>query len=391
MREGAGLVLDKSSLLESIRALQPQITASAEAMDRDCMVPMPLIEQLRGLGLFRLSWPRALGGYEADIMTQLEIFEEVSRLDGSVGWISCFGALSGITASKLDPTACRELFPTPDTVAAGQYAPIGRAERVKGGFKVTAHWSFGSGCRHAAIMTGGVTVYENGAPRMGANGRPEERTVLFPKEQCTILLDSWNTVGLRGTGSHDFTVKDLFVPYEHSFDYFDAPRYDGPLYTWAPLFLYSHCPMPLGIARAAIDEAIALGSQKRIWPSGRYLKEDAKFQETIALAEAALGAARSYVYSAVGDLWEALSQGRKPSPHERALFRLCQIHVSRVAKDVVTQMYDAAATSALQRGNPLDRQLRDVLTLCQHRVVQTKMYRPVGQVLLGVGSKDDWI
>jgi alkylation response protein AidB-like acyl-CoA dehydrogenase len=382
---------EKSKVLDAVRALQPQVEAAVSTMEQERMVPMPLIDQLRGLGVFRMSWPRKLGGYETDIPTQLEIFEEVSRLDGSLGWVASFGALTGITACRLDPTACKELFPTPDTVAAGQYAPIGRAERVKGGFKVTSHWSFGSGCRHADVMTGGVTVYEDGAPRLGPNGRPEERTVVFPKEQCTILLDSWDTVGMRGTGSHDFTVEDLFVPYEHTFNYFDPPRHDGPLYNFAPLFLYTHCPVPLGIARAAIDETIALGSRKRIWPSGRYLKEDAKFQEIIAEAEAALGAARAYVYSAVGDLWDALACGRAPTTHERALFRLCQIHVSRVAKDVVTQMYDAAATSALQRGNPLDRHLRDVLTLCQHRVVQTKMYRPVGQVLLGVGSKDDWI
>jgi alkylation response protein AidB-like acyl-CoA dehydrogenase len=391
MQVNADLALDKSSLLGSIRALEPEIARSMEAMDRERMVPMSLIYEMRNLGLFRMSWPRHWGGYEADPLTQIEIFEEVSRLDGSVGWIATFGALNGFAAAKLDPTACRELFPTPDTVSAGQYAPIGRAERTKGGFKVTGHWSFGSGCRHAEIMSGGVIVFENGAPRLDANGLPETRMALFPTAQCTILLDTWDTVGLRGTGSHDYTVKDLFVPYEHTFSFFDPPKFNGPLFSFAPLFLFSHVPMPLGIARAAIDAAVALGSQKRTWPTGRYLKDDAKFQEDIAEAEAALGAARSYVFAAIGDLWEALSRERAPTARERAQFRLSLIHVTRAAKDVVSQVYDAAATSAIHCGNSLDRQLRDILTVSQHRVVQTKMYRPIGQTLLGLDSKDPFI
>jgi alkylation response protein AidB-like acyl-CoA dehydrogenase len=391
MQVNANPALDKSALLRAIRALEPEIARSVESMDRERMVPMPLIHEMRILGLFRMSWPRDWGGYEADPLTQIEIFEEISRLDGSVGWIATFGALNAFAAAKLDPTACRELFPTPDTVSAGQYAPIGRAERVKGGFKVTGHWSFGSGCRHAEIMSGGVIVFENGAPRLDANGLPESRMVLFPTERCTILLDTWDTVGLRGTGSHDYTVKDIFVPIEHSFSFFDPPKFEGPLFGFAPLFLFSHLPMPLGIARAAIDAAVALGSQKRTWPTGRHLKDDAKFQENVAEAEAVLGAARSYAFAVVGDLWETLSRGRAPTARERALFRLSLIQVTRAAKDVVSQMYDAAATSAIQCGNPLDRQFRDILTVCQHRVVQTKMYRPIGQTLLGLDSKDPFI
>lgn len=374
--------------LESIRALQPQVEAQFETMDQERMVPLSLIEELRKLGLFRLAWPHSYGGFESDPMTQIKLLEEVSRMDGSLGWIATFAALTGFAAAQLDKTALRELFPTPDTVSAGQYAPVGRAERVPGGYKVTARWSFGSGCRHADVMTGGVTVYEDGAVRMGADGQPETRMVVFPKKQCTILLDTWDTIGLRGTGSHDYTVKDLFVPHEHTFSYFDPPRIDGPLYRYAPMFLFSHTPMPLGIARAAIDKVIELGAQKRTFPGGRYLREEGKVQESVAEAEALWGSTRSYVFAALDDMWDDLVRGNEPSLHKRAVFRLSLIQVTRAAKEVVSLMFDTAATTAVQRGNLLDRQMRDILTLSQHRIVQTKMYRPTGRIFLGLGSAD---
>lgn len=388
---GKTSAFDKTAMIASIRAMAPRVTASFQAIDSDRNIPDDLIEEMRSMGLYRLGWPTALGGYAADPMTQIEILEEVARLDGSLGWIATFAALSVFTAAKLEPDARRELFPSPDTIAAGQYAPTGRAERVPGGYRVTARWPFGSGCRHADIMSGGVTVIEDGSPRTGADGQPETRTVVFRATDCNIDLETWDTVGLRGSGSHDYTVKDLFVPDEHSFDPLAPAHIEGPLFAFPPMFLFTHLPIPLGIARAAIDSAVLLGSEKRIWPGGRYLKEDGKFEESIAEAEATLGAARGFSMSVIADLWESLSKGDEPTSRQRAMFRLCLVHATRMAKDVVTLTYDAAATSAIQSSSPFDRQLRDMLTLAQHRVVQKKMYRPIGKALLGLGASDPFL
>lgn len=381
-------VVSQSSLLNAVRMLEPQIRAAEEFIEKECCLPDPLFEALRDTGMFRVSWWKSYGGFELDPLAQMDVFEDLSRINGSVGWIGTFGALTGLIAAMLDPAAISDLFPSPDLTAAGQYAPMGRAEKVPGGFKVTGRWSFGSGCRHAHVMHSGCVVFENGSPLRLANGQPEIRQVSFLKDKCEILPDSWDTIGMRGTGSYDYAVKDLFVPYEHSFSYFDPPRRDAPHYAFPGLFLFSHLPIPLGIARGAIDSFVTLSAQKRLSPGGRFLREDNGVQEIVAEAEAALAAARSYAYNVVGSVWETLCRKGTLSQRQRTHFRLALIYVTRVCKDVVTSMFDAAASAAIHRGNPLDQQLRDILTVCQHRVVQTKTYRPGGKILLGLETND---
>jgi len=370
-----------------VRALEPQIRAAEDFLERECCLPEPLFEALRKTGLFRVSWWKSYGGLELDPLTQMDVFEGLSHINGSVGWIGTFGGLTGLIAAMLDPAAISDFFPSPDLTAAGQYAPMGRAEKVPGGFKVTGRWSFGSGCRHAHAMHSGCVVFENGSPRL-VNGQPEIRQMTFLREKCEILPDSWDTIGMRGTGSYDYTVKDLFVPYEHSFSYFDPPRRDAPLYAFPGLFLFSHLPIPLGIARGAIDTFIGLSAEKRLAPGGRFLREDSGVQETLAEAEAALSAARCYAYDVVGDIWETVCRRGDLSRRQRAVFRIALIYVTSVCKDVVTSMFDAAASSSIRHGNPLDIQMRDMLTLAQHRVVQSKSYRPGGRILLGLETND---
>lgn len=377
----------KPSLLEAVRALEPQIRAAESFLEKECRLPDSLFEALRNTGLFRVSWPKSSGGLELDPLTQMDVLEELSRVNGSVGWIGTFGALTGLITARLSQAAIDEFFPNPDITGAGQYAPAGRAEKVPGGFKVSGRWSFGSGCRHAHAMHSGCVVFENGSPRI-VNGQPETRQVIFLKEKCEILPDSWDTLGMRGTGSFDYTVKDLFVPYEHSFSFTDPSRHKGPLWAFPGLFLFSHMPVPLGIARGAIDTFVALSAEKRLAPGGRFLREDSGVQEIVAGAEGALGAARAYAYDVVGDVWETVCRGSELSRRQRAIFRIALIHVTRVCKEVVTTIFDAAASSAIRHGNPIDLQMRDMFTLCQHRVVEPKTYRPGGKILLGLETND---
>jgi len=148
------------------------------------------------------------------------------------------------------------------------------------------------------------------------------------------------------------------------------------------------------LARAAIDAVIELASRKELAPDphklfgSRLLREESRVHEAIAVAEGSFAATRSFVYSSLTELWDTLSRGEKPSPHQRALYRIMLIDVHRVAKEVITAMYDLAATSAIYRSHPLDQIMRDILTACQHGVVHPKMYRPAGRLLLGLASGD---
>jgi alkylation response protein AidB-like acyl-CoA dehydrogenase len=269
---------------------------------------------------------------------------------------------------------------------------MGRAELVDGGYRVNGRYRFGSGCQHASMITGGCLVYEGGNPRV-VNGRPEIRVMVFPPASCKIL-DTWYTTGLAGTGSNDFVVEDVFVPFEESWSFLERPHCKGILYRFSPLFLVTHAGVPLGIARAAIDALMELAGSKELMPDphkligSRLLRDDSRTHEAIAIAEAELEAARSLTYSLLEDIWQTLGRGDKLTARQRALYRIMLIYVNRVAKKVVETMYDLAATSAIYRSNPLDRLMRDILTACQHGVVHPKMYRPAGRMLLGLEAGD---
>ncbi len=380
---------DSASLLANIRALEPQVRAAADWIETERRLPAELVQALQATGLFRASWPQAMGGLELDPISQLVALEELSRMDASVGWLGTFGAISGLIGATIEPAAARELFPSPDMVSAGQYAPRGHAERVDGGFRVNGRWSFGSGCMHADVITGGCFVTVNGEVQMLANGMPEVCTVMVPRDRVTILEDSWQVSGMRGTGSHDYTMTDLFVPTAHTSDASFSAYHDGPLYKFPALFLYSHAPIPLGIARAALDYVYALGETKRSQPGNRPFKELGEVHEAVARAEASLRSARAWVIEVIEDIWNTANRDEEINQQQRALFRLCLVHVSRVAREVVLQMYDLIGSTAIHLNSPIDRLLRDINVVCAHIVVQQKMYRPAGKLLFGIEVKND--
>lgn len=373
-------------VLAAVRALEPLVRAAADTMDRERRLPPALARSLMESGAFRMGVPREYGGSESDPMTQVRVVEELARLNGSVGWLSMIGSAGSFLAAFLAPPAARRLFGGVDSVIAGQIRPPHRAEVVEGGFRVSGTWHFASGCAHATTMVCGCIVYEGGQPKMRGS-HPEFRVMMVPASKVKFT-DVWHTTGMRGTGSNDFTVDNVFVPFEESVSMAEPPHYSGPLYIFPPLFLVSHAGVPLGIARSAVDFVTELGSRKMIQPSGRPLKEDPRVQETVAWAEASLGAARAYVYDTLEELWATLCKGDRLSPRQRATYRMMITYSHQAAKEVVSTLFDIAATSSIFKSSPLDRDMRDILTACQHYVVHSKMYRPAGRLLLGLESEE---
>jgi alkylation response protein AidB-like acyl-CoA dehydrogenase len=382
--------VEVARVMAAAKALESQISAAVETMETERRLPPSLVRAMKEAGIFRMAVARAYGGLELAPATQVRVIEELSRLDGSVGWCAMIGGAAGYLGGFLAPAVARRLFGHSDGIAAGQVAPMGRADVGDGGYRVTGRWRFASGCQHSTVLMGGCMVHDRGEPRRQADGQPEIRLMLMPVSACTII-DTWQTTGLRGTGSNDFTAHDVFVPTEESVSFFDPPQCPEPLYSMPQLFLVGHAGVPLGIARSAIDTVLELSTQKVMLPAQRLLREEGQVQETVAWAEASLGAARSYVYEVIDDLWQTLCRGEKPSPRQRSLFRVMMVYVHRIGKDVVEAMYDTAATSAVFQPNPLDRCMRDMLTACQHRVVHAKIYRPAGRLLLGLDPGDPFI
>jgi indole-3-acetate monooxygenase len=382
-----------SDIVAATRALRPLIAEAANAMEAERRLPAQVVDAVRQLGAFRMAVPLAYGGLELDPVTQVQVVEELSRMDGSVGWCAMVSSAGSFGAAFLSPATARRLCGHTNFSLAGQVVPVGRAELVDGGYRVSGRYRFGSGCQHASIMAGGCVVFEGGKPRRGADQRPEVRVMLFAPSSCQIL-DTWHTTGLAGTGSHDFVVEDVFVPFEESWNFAERPQSSGPLYRFAPLFLVTHAGVALGLARAALDEVEELSQHKELTPDphglfgSRLLRDDSRAHEAIAIAEGNLAAARGFVYFSLEEIWSVLVGGRRLSTRQRALYRIMLVHVHRIAKEVITAMYDLAATSAIYRTNRLDRITRDILTACQHGIVHPKMYRPAGRMLLGLHAGD---
>jgi indole-3-acetate monooxygenase len=354
---GAAAGEEGASVLAAVTSLAPRIREAAATIEAERGIPEDLLHALREAGVFRMARPRAYGGPELDPMTQVRVIEELSAADASVGWCTMIGVVAGYMSAHLESEAAERLFDG-DSILAGQVAPRGRAEIVEGGYRVSGHWSFGSASRHATLIMGGCLVRENGATRRDATGAPETRVVLFRPSECEIL-DTWDTIGLRGTGSHDYVTEDLFVPFEHSFSLFATHRIDAPLYRFPLLFIVNHAGIPLGLARSALEALIELAGTK-VMPTRKLLREELQVQDAVARATGAIGAMRSFAYATIEEIWATLRRGETLSDRERALFR----------------------------SHPIERQMRDVLVACQHLAVQEKTYRPAGRLLLGLDPGD---
>jgi indole-3-acetate monooxygenase len=378
---------ETEEILRSVRALEPEIRAAADAIETERRLPNNIARALMHAGVFRMGVPRAYGGPELDPMGQVRVVEELSRIEGSAGWLSMISSAGSFLAGFLEPSVAERLFASPEGVLAGNLRPPQRADVVDGGYRVSGHFRFGSGCHHASVMACGCVVYRDGKPETTRRGEPNIRVMLVPKSMVTII-DVWHTTGMRGTGSNDYIVDNVFVPSEESPSMAERPFCPGPLYRFPQLFLVSHAGVPLGLARSALDFVHDLSTRKETSPGRGLMRDDTNVQETIGWAEAHLGAARCFVYSVVEDLWRTLSDGARPSLQQHANYRLMITYSHQAAKQVISTLYDLAATSSIFRANRLERDMRDILTACQHRVVHPKMYRPSGRLLLGLSADE---
>lgn len=255
-----------TSPLEIARALAPRIRARAAEIEAARELPRDLVMEIASARLFKVGVSEEEGGLGADILTTLHVIEEVARADGSTGWCLAMGINTFRQSAQLAPEVRREIFHgNPVGVSAGSANPRGRAVAVPGGYRVTGHWFFASGCMHSSALHGACRVFDGDEPRRRSNGDQEVRIAFFyPKSQARII-DTWNVTGMRGTGSHDIEVEDLFVPEERTFSAAERrARVTGPMNRMHGFDLAGcgFCCVGLGVARAAIDEFVELAQVK---------------------------------------------------------------------------------------------------------------------------------
>jgi indole-3-acetate monooxygenase len=344
----------------------------ADRIDADRRLPAELVSMLRDSGLLRAGAPVEVGGLELDPGTALRCAEEVARGDASAGWCVSIAITSSLLVAYLPPTSRDQLFGAGRGVAAGVWAPHGKGRPTPGGVIVSGRWAFCSGITHADVLFAGCLLSE----------RPV--VVALPTEQLRIV-DTWHTLGLRGTGSQDAVADELFVPDTHVVSIFDGPVINRPLYRFPPFGFFAACitAAAMGNARAAIDDFVELARAKKGVASARTLAERPTIQAAVAAAESDLEAARALYYQSVETAWRA-GQDELPVPVEaRNRLRLAATHGVRTAADVVRTMYDLAGGSAIYDAAPLQRRFRDAFTATAHFQVNQASRELPGRILLG--------
>lgn len=388
-KEYRGIVSEptgRGDIVQAAREMMPRIRGYAEQIEREGCLPGELVRALAEMGVFRMLAPRAIGGGEIDPLTHFEVIEALSQADGSVGWCSVIGSGGGWMSAFLRRDVGYELIGRdPYFVLAGSLGlpPGARAVAVDGGYRVSGRWAFASGCLHAKWLIGHTVVQDGDAPRLRPDGSPVTRVMVFPVTEARII-DTWAVMGLRGTGSNDFEVQDLFVPAERSFALFGEPPYhDGPLYQGRFFFL-AHAAHALGIARAAIDELVEMARTKRqtTFGPGPLLRDRAMFQVEVAQAEALVGSARAFAQETTRAAWDEIGANGRASQSTWVRTRLASTWAVTSAAQAVDRMYAAGGGSALYTRSPLQRYFRDMHAATQHVAVQAVNYEQYGQVML---------
>jgi indole-3-acetate monooxygenase len=358
------------------RELADLARGMADQIDSGRRLPAELVGALRDSGLLRAGAPVEVDALELPAGTALRCAEEVARGDASAGWCVSIAITSSLLVAYLPSVSRDELFGDGRGVAAGVWAPHGKARRVSGGVVVSGRWAFCSGITHADVLFAGCVLEDRPA------------VVALPTEQLQIL-DTWHTLGLRGTGSHDTVADEVFVPNERVVSIFDGPVIDRPLYRFPPFGFFAACitAAAMGNARAAIDDFVELACAKKGVASSRTLAERSTVQAAVAAAESALEAARAGYYQAIDAAWQA-SQDEPPVPLEaRTRLRLAATHGVRISADVVRTMYDLAGGSAIYDGAPLQRRFRDAFTATAHFQVNEASRELPGRILLGQATE----
>jgi alkylation response protein AidB-like acyl-CoA dehydrogenase len=382
--------------LARVREIAPALAAAGPEIDKSRELPEAIVAALVERGLFRMLLPRTLDGAELLPAEYVPVIEALAKIDASTAW--CINQNSGcsMTASYLAPEVAREIFGGPRGILAWGPGP-GEAHRVPGGYRITARWSFASGSHHATWLGCHVPVIEqDGKPLMNKDDAPVVRTFLFPKSAAKFN-DIWHTIGLRGTGSDEYSIEGLFVPEAYSIDVLsrrETPKgEDRLLYRFSSLTLYAagFAGVALGIAGGTLDHFIEFARDKIPRGARVTMRNNNVVQRQTGEAEARIASARRYLLGSLEDITAAVAERGYITLDERMTIRLASTFAIHTAVEVVDVLYQAAGATAIFDEHPFERRFRDVHSVQQQLQGRQQHFETVGQHLLGLKADTSWL
>ena len=377
-------------LLERVKEIRPTLSENASEAERERRLPLASFEAMREAGLYQMWLPRTLGGHELDPVSGTKILEEVSAIDSAAGWNLQIACAVTILMAYLPEEGGKEVAGSP--YGAGGFFPPGRAEEVEGGYRLTSRAPFSSGCHQASWFVSQAQVYDGDKPRFHDDGAPVMIWPFYRADEGRVV-DTWRTMGMRGTGSHDTVADGVFVPHERAAQprplTNPAPDFRGPLYrmtVWVPVAVLA--APALGIARAALELVLDLGNKKRPNYLSQTMGERSVTQSQVAEAAAMIDAARSHLHNSLAAAFESVQGGDLISQDHKIRIQLATTFAVRTAADAVDLLGRAAGTTSIKESSLLEKHFRDVQVITRHAYSSTARYESVGKLLFG--HESDW-
>ncbi len=375
------------SEVERIRPIREECGRQAEA---ERILPDAAYDAMIDAGFFRMLSPKAFGGLELHPVEAYRVVEAVAQIDSAAAWNLNQSYAVATVAAWLPKEGGEELYARgPDTLCAGGFFPPGPSVRVKGGWRVTARTSFNSGCHRAQWF--GIPILEVADDASRFDPRTEDAPPVFalvPRDEVD-LLDTWHTVGMRGTFSADVSVDDVFVPDSRvAFiepDRERAPAFSGPLYglwPWTPIL--GETAVSVGIAAAAIDELIDLAVRKKPSYSRIPLHDREMAQHHVAKARGLVDASRAFVHAATSEAFAEAEVGGRYSEASKLRCQLAACFGVEACAQAVDLVHEVAGGSAIRLEHGFERHHRDIHTLTQHTFKSSSRYEDVGKMLFGL-------
>ena len=377
---------EAKQLLKTVEGMLPAIREAAADIDAKLTLPEWLVQQLADAGVFRMLLGKEHGGLEVDPVTTTKVIEAISSANASVGWVAMIlSATPYWVAAYLGDGVDREFFRVdPPVIIGGTLVPHGRAVKTEGGWRLSGQWPFASGCNHANWMSTGSWMYDGDEPILEENGSPMWRLFLIPASSCKIL-DTWHTTGLRGTGSHDYTMEDVFVPdrlvIKHPAQ--GKPRRTEPYYSYPGMSVPMMSAVSLGAAQAAVDGLNELLREKVDRRNSRPVSGDLEKQVDLAKTEFLVGSARAYLYDNLGQVWALVQEGKEIPRELRGRLRTACTGAVTASIQAVDLAYAAAGATSIYTSSDLERCFRDVHTAAAHAFVRPATLADGGKLLLG--------
>jgi alkylation response protein AidB-like acyl-CoA dehydrogenase len=369
---------DTASTKRAVDGILDLVRGAADDIEHNRRLPDSVVSALRATGINRLLIPKALGGTEAPMVDVIDIMARIAAADGSTGWCAAIGAGSNVFAGYLPATGARRIFADPDQGSATMFAPVGRVTGAPGQMSLTGRWPFTSNCLHSG-WAGLSALFQE------ASGLDPIPRVVFVPMSDLVIEDTWDVVGLRGTGSHHVAATEVRVAPEQCVRFTDRPWPEGTLWR-LPIYsvlLPTLVAVPLGIARGAIDEIARQTRQGRTARRGQLADSPISMAE-FAVADTRLRAAWAALRDAVAEAHALAEQSEPVGRQHQARIYLACIHACDTSVDVTSIAHQLGGGAAAYRGSRLLRALSDVQTARQHLLFSHQHLPELGKIVAGL-------